>query len=306
MSKTEIIENLSTAFGFRIPRDFAAVILHVCESASLADENFGEYLDFMFEFWFSDKILTGETVEDANDYGYFGYNTVPIEFFPFAGTGVAGIALGFVIHAPEIVVEDYPIGEFYPAGSGVYCLGETTRNAFEFILARALKWNSVEYKTEHYGEEVSDKTLNYFKLAEEEARQKVMQLSMFLNVNPSNFVIPENYGNRQIVPNIPTDWCFEPTADGIGVLAHQSKFSPVFNYSQVRKFNDLDDELKFITNVLEQGFPATALWIIREKYWAGSFERPFAEIAELWAKIYEALERPLLAKRVFEALEFRK
>ncbi len=305
MIENEIIKNLSTAYGIQIPRDFASVILHICENASLADEDFGEYFDFMFEFWFSDKILTGETVEDANDYGYFGYNTVPIEFFHFAGTGVAGIALGFVIHAPEIEVSDYPIGEFYPAGSGVYCLGETTRNAFEFMLARSLQWNSVEYKTKHYGEEVSDKTLNCFKLAEEEARQKIFALSKLLNVNPNTIVIPENYGNRQIVPKIPQDWRFEATQDGIGVLAHQSKFSPIFNYSQVPKFNDLDEELKFIKQILQQGFPATALWIIREKYFTGSFERPFAEIAELWAKIYEALNRPLLAKRVFEALEFR-
>jgi len=306
MTKTEIIENLSTAYGFRIPRDFAAVILHVCESASLADETFGEYLDFMLEFWFSDKILTGETVEDVNDCGYFGYNTVPMEFFPFAGTGVAGIALGFVIHAPEIVVEDYPIGEFYPAGSGVYRLGETTRNAFEFLLARGLEWSSIEYKTKHYGEEISDKTLNYFKLSEQEAQQKIFALSKLLNVNPHNFDIPENYGTRQIVPKIPTDWRFEPTADGIGVLAHQAKFSPIFNYSQVPKFNDLGKELKFIQNILQQGFPATALWIIREKYWSGHFARPFAEIAPTWAKIYEALDRPLLAKRVFEAVKFRK
>ncbi len=306
MTENEIIKNLSTAYGIQIPRDFANVILHVHEQASLQGERFGEYLDFMFEFWFSDKILTDKIVEDANDYGYFGYNTVPIEFFPFAGTGVAGIALGFVIHAPEIEVEDYPIGEFYPAGSGVYCLGDTTRNAFEFLLARGLKCNSVEYKTEHYGEEVSDKMLNYFKLAEQEARQKIFALSMLLNVNQDKLMIPKNYGIHQIVPKTPTDWRFEPTADGIGVLAHQSKFSPIFNYSQVPKFNDLDEELKFIKQILQQGFPATALWIIREKYWAGHFERPFAEITELWAKIYEVLNRPMLAKRVFEAVKFRK
>jgi len=302
MTENEIIEKLSTAFGFQIPCDFAKVILHVCGQAG---ENFDNYLDFMFDFWIDNKVLTAEIVEDANDYVYFGYNTVPIEFFPSAGTGVAGTALGFVIHAPEIPVSDYPIGEFYPAGSGVYCLGENTQNVFEFILARGLKWSSIEHKTKHWGKEISDKDMNYFKLSEQEARQKIFALSKLLNVNPTKLAIPENYGTRQIVPKIPKDWRFEPTADGIGVLAESAKFSPIFDYSQVPKFNDLDEELKFIQNVLQQGFPATALWIIREKYWSGHFARPFAEIAPTWAKIYEALNRPMLAKRVFKALDYR-
>jgi hypothetical protein len=185
-------------------------------------------------------------------------------------------------------------------------LGENTRSAFEFLLARGLKYCSVEYKTKHYGEEVSDKTMSYFKLSEQEARKKVFALSMLLNVNPTKAVIPENYGKRQIVPKIPTDWRFEPTADGIGVLAHQSQFLPDFVYSPTLSFKTLEEEMGFINNFLQQGFPATALWIIREKYWAGSYERPFPELAPTWAKIYEALNRPLLVKRVLAALAQRE
>lgn len=305
MSKEEIINKLFKYFGFNIPEYFAEIILYAFKTSADSQNEFNTCFDFMFDFWISEKVLTGELPKNVNDDCYLGYSLVPVEFFPFAGPAIGGIAYGFVVMAPELELKDYPIAEIYPAGDSVSFLGENTKSAFKCLISRGIKYSSVHYKTMHYGATVSDNVMNQFKSEEQSAMKKIRNILQSLNINMDMYASPCKSNPYDDIHKVPNNWRFEATADGIGVLAHRSKFSPDFVYSQIPYLRSLYDEIKFIEHFLIEGYPATALWIIREKYWLGSFERPFSELAPVWAKIYEALNRPLLSQRIIAASDFR-
>jgi hypothetical protein len=315
MTENKVFEKLSNLYGFRVPRDFVKILLHVYAAApsaaddSATDSNFLYYLNFMFD-------LEGAIAKEFFDYSdwedtmnwHFAYVNFPFELFPFGGPGIDGISYGFVVHAPELEAEDYPVGEFCPAdGEGVFRLGENTRRGFEFMIARALKHLSPEAVNAFYENKLTENDQIYWADYRKRARRKAEGLAKLLDIDPFNCKVEKKYRSRKVKPKIPKGWRLETSWDGIGALAPKDKFAPDFGHSDIPDFENIDEELNFVRDFLRRGFPATALWVMRENYWDSSFnEKYFAQLAPLWAESYEALNRPLLAERVFAALEKRK
>jgi hypothetical protein len=71
---------------------------------------------------------------------------------------------------------------------------------------------------------------------------------------------------KPVLPTVPEGWCHVPSSDGVGVLAPAKKFDPACSYSMADRPN-VDSVLHDSVRYLANGFPATALWLLRECYW---------------------------------------
>ena len=88
---------LSEALGFTVPEAFVTFIETIYEQSGRDSQK-----------W-PDCFATVTGIELASV--HFRYSQTPPELFTFATLGVDGVHYGYVIHAPELPAEDYPVGE---------------------------------------------------------------------------------------------------------------------------------------------------------------------------------------------------
>ena len=92
-------ESFASAFGFPVPLPFVTFLNALCQDCATSEAVYDRFAD-VFEW-----DLASEEQR---------YQQTPPELFPIAGTGVDGGHIGYVIHAPELTLPDYPIARFEP------------------------------------------------------------------------------------------------------------------------------------------------------------------------------------------------
>jgi hypothetical protein len=305
LSDAEIVESLSARYGFRIPLMFAQFIRFNLEAWENA--NYQEYyscVDRRYDvLLFYLRGLAGQMLAPELVFNSGRYFHTPLELFPFGGNGCDGIHYGYVIHAPELQLNDYPIGEFSPMdGTGVSLIGSTTRAAFECFISETLAYY--------------DECLDLSDVNEVLKKELIVDLARTLMITPTPTTIRQNY-ETPIIPDVPDGWHYEPSGDGVGVLAPKAAFAPDTLTLQTWSFDPRrSDDLYYVPQdtagalnaaklALNQNYPATALFILREAYWRDPDGDVFAAAVELWQHTYFELGRPLLAQAVLQELPER-
>ena len=261
-------ESLSSNFGFLVPPPFVVVLNALCEDCASGNAVYDRVDDALH--W----LLVRESID-------YRYGQTPPELFPIAQTGVDGGHFGYVIHAPELALSDYPIGRFEPMDSdGAYLLGATTFEAIEtqmsFIMRCAQENDSRFPGSFEWWPEVS---------------RRLAQLGIV--PDPSKAGGNDHGGDsKRVLPTVPQGWRHVPSADGVGVLAPAEQFHPTFALCLEDRPSPalvLDSALRHC----EEHFPATALWLLRESYWRTW--PPNIEICRAMIDAYVSLGRPSLA-----------
>lgn len=328
MIKEEVIEKLFEVYGFTVPPDFAEILLWIYDnswhsdgyySSEIFQGNLHSFLKFEGEISAAlmDSFIWQNEFYEQNINRNFAYLNLPFEFFPFAEDEELSKIYGFMFHETEnvfigecdVTAESLDEARYRPIltqkpklkiDSPIRQIGHDTLSAFEFIFQRKLKMMSdfLEINLQNLTE--TDRKSCFFerKIALDKANE-IMGLfgkqmtESFCSSNDNSIYIQH-------------DWQFEETLDGIGVYAPAEKFWAKKELWEVPNLKTIDEEITFIRSFLEMGFPATALRIIRDRYWQNAEKAGyFAQIAPLWKEIYTALNRPLLAKSVDKSLEFR-
>lgn len=281
-SVSEIQDWLAEVYGFPIPKLFAQTTQLVLAFMEEGYEDTFEYLGWALSpaYSFFKGMQTGHKVADR-------YSCTPIEMFSFGWSGTDGEHYGYLVHAPELNQTDFPIVEFEPMNDfGVNLIGEDTRSGLENLLSLMAISGYAAALDQHEA------------------------LASALDLYPSAQKADWYNNHRAVVPQIPEGYRYQTSSDGVGVLAPSEAFSP--DHSVV--LADIDDIydleighqqlLKKAQTALNKGYPATALAIIRERYWQEGFEdNQFDHYAPLWQQVYEALDRPLLSSAVENALQ---
>jgi hypothetical protein len=219
---------LSQVFGFHVPPAFVN-LMGVLYQESYDD---GDLCYGLFE-----KVF-GLELAGANA----RYTQTPPELCPFAALGVDGVHYGYVMHAPELGADDYPVGEICPTDDeGVIFVGNNTLEASENLLSHWMEFKPEETRSTLY---IGEK----------------------LGLHPAAEKANRRYeADGKVVPNIPAGWHHVPSADGVGVLAPQDTFSlepyHMLPYFEPQEYMHIADEM------FNKGFPATALLYLREGYW---------------------------------------
>ncbi len=270
------IENMKRQFGCPIPAAFLE-LFRVFYEHSGHDLNETPNL-----FW----KVTGMILDDESG----RYSQTPPELFPIGCFGVDGVHYGYVIHAPELEMTDYPIGEFCPMDSdGAFLLGQNTLEAFE---------NLISWK------------LRYLLRSAPEGEEYLALLEMSKIVNRLGIYPAAEKGGRQFGPDgngfpvrpasIPEGWRYEVSADGIGVLAPREVFHPEPYIVRGRSFGS-ENWRSCSEEMLRQGYPATALLYLKDGFWFGDRGIPGIgtdELLERIREVYLQLNKPLLAEVV--------
>jgi hypothetical protein len=273
-------------FGFPMPKtvvDFIGQTIEISERENYAEKLsssdapgiiFAHYCFYSVQRFQCRDYAIGETGR---------YSSTPFEIFPILRYGGDGIHWGPMVHAPELELEDYAWAEHNPCEYSSYLLGSNSSDAIEQIL--------------------SD-NLGRLASSDEDPLNEagfIREISTMLSLAPSaskardlsQWVFP------LVVPLVPTGWHYVATSDGVGVLAAASAFCS--EVPECWGSGSLDECMERVQSYLRQGYPATALGIIRE------FHRKampgLEDLAPQWMEIYTQLNRPLLAREVDRELQ---
>jgi hypothetical protein len=212
------------------------------------------------------------------------YPQTPPELFPFATLGVNGVHYGYVIHAPELRPDDYPVGELDPmSDEGVILVGKGTFDALENLLSWQLGWDEGPATAE-----------------------TIAKVSEAIGIQPEVAKANRRYGisgmGLPVVPEIPTGWRYVSTADGVGVLAPEAAFWPGATHL-VEPDAPVDHAVSQADEALAAGYPATALYFLREAFWRHWTNEDLARrISIQQAEAYSILDRHALAEIVRQCL----
>jgi hypothetical protein len=217
------------------------------------------------------------------------YPKTPPEFFIFGWLGMDGVSYGYLVHAPELGQTDYPICEEQPQlDSGLTLFGENTPKGIEGIFSRELSY----WKKSNVDEQI-----------QAWARPKIEQLVRAYNIAP--VVEKDPPSGNHCIPYTPKGWRFEPSADGVGALAPESAFAP-YGPTIARWPEPIEPALVAARRALDDGYPATALLTLRSTFYKQHlrFENNPNErvLLSLWAEVYRALNRPVLASVLRRAM----
>lgn len=265
---------LSIQYGFPVPEAFVTLVRVAFEGCRDIDEPLEAFYDDICSLYLGPDC---------------GYQQTPPELFPFGSMGVDGVHYGYVIHAPELPAEDYPVGELCPMDSdGVIEVGADTLTAIENLISSSLQY---WFEWEPSLRPAPEKLMR--------CQRRIASISAALEINPDRSMALRRYGpNGQgiaVTPNVPDGWMHLATANGIGVLAPRAAFLPG-GTPQLALDSDPEAFIALGRAAMDSGFPASALAHYRDGYWQnwtneavkGCFTRGMADC-------YLALGRPLLA-----------
>lgn len=259
-------EYLSSLTGFELPNDFTDLFEKFVKhfgSQDAAMTKMGEYIGFDFA---------------VNFHVIRGYECVPFEAqLPFQ-TGSNGENMGWLNIAPELPNFKKPFITWAPLG----CLVIYHGNSMNQVLA-----GKINYLHEHDDYESVD--LDFLKS---------------ININPmlaksiEHFV---NYEDDKLNPipfQIPRDWRYEATKDGVGIYAKLDHYSPEQSlFSQISNTENAIKEIKKLNN---DCYYASAVWLIKNSISKSYFtEEPFDYILEMYdlaIESYDGLGRNEISK----------
>ena len=276
---SEVQDWLTQVYGFPVPELFARFVQTVSTFMEEGYENPYDYLGWELS---PAQCLGSKKTGSTGHKIAKRYPLTPIELFSFGWSGADGEHYGYLIHAPELNQTDNPIVEYGPMNDfGMNLIGKDTQSGLEGLLSLVLEF---EYA---------------------KALHKHNELSAILGLYPSMEKASWYQNYRTFAPLVPEDWRYEPSSDKVGVLAPAEKFSPEhdiaiaqLNYRQKPHHILPQEILETAQNFLSEGYPATALAIIRECYWQRSDADNYSQYAPLWQQAYIDLDRQLLADTV--------
>jgi hypothetical protein len=254
---------ISRKFGFPAPARFVELLHFIhAETGEIASGD-----DSYFQ------CITGMYL-GAGD---LRYQQTPPEFFPFARPGVDGIHFGYLIHDPRIGA-DFPVGYLCPMESdGVRLVGQDTVEAFKTFFSQRVR-------------ERIDKSV----------AKRIAESARILGISPSASRAVQDAGWGFGLPTdelppvrtvVPKGWRHVVTEDGLGVLAPIDNFDPTQKDEQSAE--DVEDWQERASSLLSEGYPASALVVLRNAVWAD--EASPAQARKLLCRAYKDLGRPLLA-----------
>jgi hypothetical protein len=200
----------------------------------------------------------------------------PLEIIPFCWNGGDALHYGWAVLAPELDAEDHMCVSFAPGDDRAVWLGDTTKEALENLLVGSMaNWTS-------WGRRQG--------LASPAEDERWVAVCRALGLRPeigTRRITAGARSKRAIRPEVPPGWRYEPTGDGIGVLAPVSAFAP----GTFRMDRAWDDELAWARRFLADGHPGSALCVLKSL--------PFydRETVRLMREAYGRLGRDLHAER---------
>lgn len=243
---------ISEALGFNVPLPFAQLVEWIYDESSGDPYRCDDYFTKFVGLYAAD--------------GRAHYAFTPCEMFPFAATGVDGAHYGYLVHAPELDVADYPVCGYCPIDSdGVSIEGSNTYDGLALIIS---VWGdpqlcpaSPDWHT----------ALNKVGIIEE--RDDIDLVSIIA---------------------IPQGWKFLQSSDGVGVLAPSKLFgSPPVS---IDPSGPIETFVTAADGAIKAGHLATALYYLREAYWFTWFNQPKPiYLCERLCEVYHKLGRPSLA-----------
>ncbi|MEV3927271.1 hypothetical protein [Actinomadura coerulea] len=223
--------------------------------------------------------LLGEPSVSDDPRGLCGelcYHFQPLEILPFCWNGGDGLHYGWAVLAPELDAEDHICVSFAPVDDWAVWLGDNTKEALENLL--------------------SGEMANWAKWGREQGLQSPAEderwpaVCRALDLHPhigSPQIGPGARSKRTIRPEVPLNWRYEPTGDGIGVLAEAAAFAPDI----VHRPWDSDEHLSLTRWFLDDGYPGSALCVLKS---LGGYDRP---IVQMMREAYQQLGRALHVER---------
>lgn len=195
------------------------------------------------------------------------YDGTPAELFPVGKTGCDGDHYGFLLHAPELDLDELPFAHYCPMDDdGVVVVGSTTEQGIAANMARLLSYDFVSPEEKH----------------------RISEIASVCNIRPDEENAP--------AISVPSGWRYLPSTDGVGTLAPAELFSPdhvavIAEYPQTTPHIDAADQ------ALKGGYFATALHYLREGLWANWPAHPIG-IAVRMGDVYHLLNRDKLAEEL--------
>ncbi|WP_203899659.1 hypothetical protein [Virgisporangium aliadipatigenens] len=271
--------------SMRLPEVFLALGDHLRDTGR-NDADGAEYL--LCPGWVEERLFD-PTPEDA-DPRELGGAPQPVEIVPFGWAGGGGIHYGWVVLAPELDLDDFPC-VFYAALDGVaYWLGDNTRQAFEnLLLGRVAEWEC-DYFGQRGRSPAPYDTPQWTALCEALALRPDLSLAVREARRESDEIGPDARSARRIRPTAPPGWRYEPTRDGIGVLAPESAFDPASADDEC--LPTIDMKIDRASALLAAGHPASALHLLRNDELNDYLDE------ELTRQAYLALGRTMHADRL--------
>src|SRR5688572_2343396 len=143
-SEETIVKRLSKVYGFSFPKAFAPFVQIALEAGNQSD-----YFDLdKFISYYTGRVgfvAAIAAVLPKAEQRYikpslpFRYPQSPPEYFVFGKLGMDGVSYGYLVHAPELALADYPIVEEQPATSdGLVPFGNNTAQGLEGIYSQEL------------------------------------------------------------------------------------------------------------------------------------------------------------------------
>lgn len=218
---------------------------------------------------------------DANDpqmAGELSYGRwVPFEVVPFAWQGGDALHYGHLVMAEELGLRDWMAVSFAPEETIVSWLGDDTSHALANMLATRGAHDAAD--------EVEPVEI-------ERAREARAVLSLALGLPAGEVLSRGARSKRRAVPSVPPGYRHTVGREGVGVLAPVQAFADLDAASV--DFEALEDRA---AAALADGHPATALELLARQRREADGEGERAACERMVA-VYEALGRPIMARRV--------
>jgi hypothetical protein len=277
-------DELLAVAGYRAPAPFLDVLQLLVDDVGDDAEELAAWLEEVAGVRLAGRPLKAVAARSSKR-DYVRYPETPPELFPFAKTGVGGVHLGHVVHAPELAAADYPVGELSPSGpSGVSLVGRTTAEAFENLLSRQRALGLAPTLSRAEARRVEDRRARL-----------VRALAIDPQVDRWRRRYDAEGKGLPLIPEVPEGWRHVMTSDGVGVLAPEEAFPgrPVTLPKPGVHFGHF---ISTAREALMLDWPAQALRCLKEGWWtAGSQEGAIAQLAPMLIETYELLGRRSLA-----------
>ncbi|MFC5832787.1 hypothetical protein [Nonomuraea insulae] len=208
--------------------------------------------------------------------GELAYHFQPLEILPFCWNGGDALHYGWAVLAPEVDAEDHLCVSFAPVDDRAVWLGDNTKEALENLLVGSVA---------NWGGPGSGR-----KSPAEDTRWAAVCRALDLRPDlGSSQITAGARSKRAIRPAVPQGWRYEPTGDGIGVLADAAAFAP--GTVRVDRPWDSDDYGPLAGRFLADGYPGSALCVLKS---LTSYDRA---AVRLMGEAYRQLGRELHVER---------
>jgi hypothetical protein len=254
-------EELLRRTGMALPRPFVGIATRFAERAGDVVKGL-ELLEHTVE------MRLCHCVDDR-------YETMPIELFPILDTGGDGECFGYVVHAPELQPDDYPMASMVPGeNDGVIFAGDATPAAIESMIARMR------------GRPGGFDDVDLAWLAD-------------IGLRPDRAGASRLIGNEWVRPSprVPDGWSHVMTSDGVGVVARASHFNPS-GTKPLPRGAALAQYVAAADAETAAGRSGSALYYLKEGWWAHwspQYGDELRQVKDRMVHAYAALGKTLLA-----------